>query len=153
MEVRCHLFRSLLGHMLCNFMFKEIQILDTQILYDALYSVLYCVIVSFEYSGEGCDKDSNRVYIQIPSSEKKTIYSRSIPLPDQNHNSAQERKLDKEVDIMQTFKRGWFDLSVSRIANMVVKMLPDGSNKYVSVIQIINILNLICLFTNAVVCC
>ena len=54
---------------------------------------------------------------------------------------------------MQTFKRGWFDLSVSRIANMVVKMLPDGSNKYVSVIQIINILNLICLFTNAVVCC
>ena len=96
-----------------------------------MYSVSYCVIVSFEYSGEGCDKDSNRVYIQIPSSEKKTIYSRSIPLPDQNHNSAQERKLDKEVDIMQTFKRGWFDLSVSRIANMlpcpqVVKMLPDG---------------------------
>ena len=87
------------------------------------YSVLYCVIVSFEYSGNGCDKDSNRVYIQIPSSEKKTIYSRSIPLPDQNHNSAQERKLDKEVDVMQTFKRGWLDLSVSRIANSCPQVL------------------------------
>ena len=59
---------------------------------------------------------------------------------------------------MQTFKRGWFDLSVSRIANM----LPTTSGKNVAgwltnmfllSIQIINILNLICLFTNAVVCC